>query len=86
MTWPVTICDSSLASQATTGELPAGSIGWYSSSGISSGSTISGAPGMVAVMRVAPPGTDGVDRDTQSSELDRLSVSVRPAMAALAVA
>jgi hypothetical protein len=56
MTWPVTCCASSDASQATSGDDTAGSMGFHSSSARSSGSITAGAPGMVAVMRVAPAG------------------------------
>ena len=56
MTCPVIIWDSSLASQATRGELFAGSMGCHSSAGTSSGSTTGGAWGIVPVSRVAPAG------------------------------
>src|SRR3546814_207960 len=56
ITWPVTCWLSSLANQATSGDETAGSIRFHSSSGTSSASITGGAPGIVAVMRVAAAG------------------------------
>ena len=56
MTWPLIIWDSSLASQATRGELFAGSIGCHSSVGHLVGLDDRGRRGMVPVSRVAPDG------------------------------
>ena len=84
-TWPVTYWASSLASQATIGELPAGSIGWYSSSPSESGSKASPMPPTVADNRVSPPGPTAL-AVTPMLASSRPSVWVIPTMAALAVA
>src|SRR3546814_11157932 len=60
ITWPVTCWLSSLANQATSGDETAGSIRFHSSSGTSSASITGGAPGIVAVMRVAAAGPPAV--------------------------
>ena len=85
ITWPVTCWASSLASHATSGELTDGSMRFHSPSGTSSASITSGAPGMVAVMRVAAAGpTQFTVTPSLCSSSDR--VWVMPAMPALAVA
>ena len=85
ITWPVTCCDSSEASQATTGEETAGSMRLNSSSGTSSASITAGAPGMVPVMRVAAAGPMAFTvTPSLWSSSDR--VCVNPAMPAFAVA
>ncbi|MGN6692920.1 MAG: hypothetical protein ACTHN0_01980, partial [Aquihabitans sp.] len=53
MIWPVTCCDSSEASHATSGDDTDGSMRFHSSSGTSSASITAGAFGIVPVMRVA---------------------------------
>jgi len=85
ITWPVTCWASSLASHATSGELPAGSIGWYSSASSSSGSKDSMPAAEVAVRRVIPPGPTALTV-TPSRYSSRLVVSVSPTIAAFAVA
>jgi hypothetical protein len=77
--------DSSLANQATRGELPAGSIGWYSSSPISSGSMASPREPTPADRRVRPPGPTAL-AVTPILASSMLAVWVSPTMAALAVA
>ena len=83
MTCPVTWSASSEASQATNGEETAGSIRFHSSSGTSSASITSGAPGIVPVIRVAAAGPTALTV-TPILYISRLSVWVRLAMAALA--
>src|SRR3954453_6722628 len=82
MTWPVTYWLSFDASQATSGDEVAGSMGFHSSSGMSSASMTAGAPGMVPVMRVAAAGPTALTV-TPILYSSRDAVMVMPAMAAL---